>query len=271
MVEGPLFTRKQLGIRLRELRHASGKTVEDIEVADIMGKSKLYYIEAGRQPKPSWPEIKELAELLGADTALRNELVRMAKDCLRSGWYVPFDVPQQFQPYLDLEGAATKLSFFEVEYVNGLFQTDAYTRAIQVGWGLKGAELDHTQTFRAQRKKRFWQRDPAPEVVLVMSEAAVRRQVGGPEVMAEQMVHLRKLAEKPNVAIRVVPYSAGSYPSMGGNYTLLEFKSGAYPEVAYVESRAECQYHERAAVVALYKRILQETLDIAVLMEEMQL
>lgn len=106
------------------LRQQSTKNADSVEDADIMSTSKMYKIEAGRQPKPSWPEIEALARWWGADEDYIRELVRMARDCLRSGWYVPFEVSSKFQSYVDLEGAATRLWFFETEFVNGLFQTE---------------------------------------------------------------------------------------------------------------------------------------------------
>lgn len=272
MVEGPLLTRKQMGRMLRELRLRSGKTVDDIEcAADIMKKSKLYAIEAGKQPKPSWPEIQELAKFLGADTALVNELARMARACLVSGWYVPFDIDQRFQSYLELEGSATMLCFCEGESVNGLFQTEEYMRAMQRAGGLSDEKMRPHVDFRLQRLQRFWNRDPFPEVVLIMSEGALHREVGSLDVMSEQVAHLRELDERPNVKILVIPFRAGAHEAMHGKFTLLEFASGVYPEVAYVESPSECQYHERSAVVALYKRIWQESLRISVPIGEIQL
>lgn len=268
MTEAPTLARRNLGVQLRKLRYESGKSLDDIEEADIMSLSKLYRIEKGKQPKPSWPEIQELARLYEAPEEHVRELVRMAKACLVSGWYVPFDVAEQFQTYLDLEGAATRLCFYESEYVNGLLQTEAYIRAIQTMWGLTGTQADPHVRFRTQRVQRFFGRKPAPEVTLVMSEAALRRAVGGPAVMRDQVAHLHNLDRLPNVSVHVVPFSAGAHPSMEGKYTLLDFKSGVYPQVAYVESRSECQYHERAAVLNLYKRIFAETLGLSVPLKE---
>lgn len=258
-------------MRLRELRLASGKTLDDIEYADIMGKSKMYNIENAKQPKPSWPEIQELARLLGADDDQIRELTRMARACLESTWYVPFDISLGFRSYLDLEEAATQLCFYECAYVNGLFQTLDYMRAIQNSWDLSDLERERAIEFRTQRIQRFWKRKPAPKVVLMMDESCLRRQIGDAETMTEQIVHLRALAERPKVSIYVVPFAAGAHPAMEGKFTLLDFKSGAYPEVAYVESRAESMYHERPTVVALYKQILREVLGRAVPIEEFEL
>lgn len=271
MDEGPILIRLQLGQQLRELRLASGKTLDDIEYADIMGKSKLYNIEAGRQPRPSWPEIQELARLYGAADQHVRELVRMAQASLQSGWWVPFEIPKQFQPYLDLEDAAKKLRFFEVEYVNGLFQTENCMRAIQRAGGIPLAEVQPHIDFRNQRNKRFWSRDPIPLVELIMSEAVLRHLAAEQNLWTEQIEQLRRLGEKPQISIHVLPFSAGFRPQTGGSFTLMEFKPNVYPEVVYVESRAQCHYHERRPVVAMYNEIYYELLDVVVPLEEFEL
>ncbi|MBB6039522.1 helix-turn-helix domain-containing protein [Phytomonospora endophytica] len=271
MAETPTLTRRQLGVKLRKWRNRSGLSLDDIEVADIMSIPKMYKLEGGKSPKPSWPEIQELAKLYGAPADEVKELARMAKACLVSGWYVPFDVPQQFQTYLDLEGAASRLRFYENEYVNGLFQVEPYIRAVQESGGLIGEQADPHVRFRTQRINRFWGRKPLPVVDLVMSEGALRRIVGGPEAMAAQVGHLRELDAGPQVSIFIVPFSAGPHPSMEGKYTIMEFNRDEYPKVVYLESRSECQYHERLAVLALYERSWTETLKLAVPMKEFEL
>ncbi|ADD44867.1 helix-turn-helix domain-containing protein [Stackebrandtia nassauensis] len=272
MTDNPLLTRKQLGKMLRELRLSSGKTVEDIEYfGKLWKKSKLYAIENGHQPNPSWPEVEAVAKFLGASNELTRELVRMAKACLNSGWYVPFDISQKFQTYLDLESAANRLHFVEIEMVNGLFQTENYTRALQRALGVPEEKIQNYVDFRMQRAQRFWNRDPFPEVTLLMSEGTLRRVVGGAEVMAEQVDHLRELARRDLVDIVVIPFAAGLNAAMQNAFTLLEFNDDVYPEVAYVESRSECQYHERKPVVALYKWILQEALSVALPIGEIEL
>lgn len=272
MADNPSLTRKQLGKMLRELRLSSGKTVDEIDyLGRLWKKSKLYAIENGHQPNPSWPEVKEVAEFLGASKELTRELVRMAQACLNSGWYVPFDVSQQFQTYLDLESAANRLRFMDIEIVNGLFQTERFTRAFQKAWGEPEEKIQNNVDFRMQRAQRFWNRDPFPEVTLVMSEGALRRVVGSTEIMAEQVEHLRELALRDSVDILVVPFASGVHLGMQNAFTLLEFNDDLYPEVAYVESRSECQYHERKPVVAMYKRSFEDPLPVGVPIGEFEL
>jgi hypothetical protein len=89
-------------------------------------------------------------------------------------------------------------------------------------------------------------RDPAPQLHVILGEAVLRQQVGGPEVMRNQLLHLCEASERPNVTLQVVPFSAGAYPGMEGCFTILGFDRFGM-QVGYTEGSAGHIYLESAA------------------------
>lgn len=89
----------------------------------------------------------------------------------------------------------------------------------------------------------------------ILGAGALAREVGGPEVMAEQRDHLAALGRRVKVSIRVLPFAAGAHAAFAGPFTLLDFADPEDPDVVYVESHIEGRYLERPGELAEYRRI----------------
>jgi hypothetical protein len=88
-----------------------------------------------------------------------------------------------------------------------------------------------------------------------MSEAALRQQVGGPEVLAEQLRHLSNLiTEHPTTLdLRIVPFTATGNDAMGGsNFYLLAFPGGNLPTLAWQETVTSTQIIDDFQMVREY-------------------
>ncbi|WP_335986420.1 helix-turn-helix domain-containing protein [Glycomyces sp. MUSA5-2] len=255
---GAMLKRRQLGRHLRRLRLDSGKTVNAILRAKIMGKSKLYDIEGGKQPELSWPEIQELARLYGAPEDLVAELVRMARESLEPGWWEPFttSMVKDFALLLELEQVSDRIFIYASELVPGWFQSLDYMRSID---GI----TDEAVKLREQRQVRFWARDPAPGIIVVLNEAVLRR-----GMTPGQRERLRSEAERPNVDVRVLPFDAGMHASMDSSYMILDFPDEEDPDVVYLESRDGIRFEEGPATVAHFRRTFSATRQLSILMEE---
>jgi len=229
--------------------------------ARIMGKSKLYAIEAGKQPELSWPEIQELARLYGAPEDLVAELARMAKESLEPGWWEPFTTAifKDFSLLLDLEQAYDRVWIYASELAPGLFQERDYMKGIFEGFEAAREAIE----LREQRQVKFWARDPAPEIIVVMNEAVLRR-----GMTPGQLERLRREARRPNVDIRVLPFGAGMHQSMEGSYMIMDFPDEDDSDVVYLESRDGCRYEEAAGTVARFRRTLSATRQLAIPLEE---
>lgn len=135
-----------------------------------------------------------------------------------------------FAEYLRNEASAVALRLFEINIVPSLLQTPAYSRAFQEAPVLRGIATQQQADERTEqvlRRQRLLDRQPAPHLQAVIDEAALRRPIGGRDVMVEQLRHLEALALRPRCLIQVCPIAAGQHRPFGFPITLLTTRTGA--------------------------------------------
>jgi len=245
---GPTVRRRRLGSELRRLREDHSIKLE--EVAERLGvaASTLSRIETGKAPTKS-VYLTAMLEMYGvSDPAQRQVLVDMAREGHRKGWWSVYDdvLPTGFGIYVGLEAEAAGLRSFEGEVVQGLFQTPDYARAIlrEVQVRDTDEQVERLVDLRMKRQE-VLDRNPPLDVWMILDEAVVRRTIGGPEVMRDQLARLVEASKKPNVTLQVLPFSSGSHAGLRGPFSILEFPERADPDVAYVESVAGIIYLEK--------------------------
>lgn len=254
--------RRQLGHELRRLREASGKSAQ--EAADWVGvsTSTLSKIERGSQSAKTG-HVRLFAQLYGVGAPEADTLIRLARDADQRGWYAVYGdtVPDWARTYLDLEEDASELWAYESGLVFGLFQTSAYAEAITAAArpNADPNELARMVAFRTARQQRLFG-DRAPSLRIVLDEAVLRRLVGGPEVMREQLEHITEVARLPHVRVAVQPFSGGAHPSIGSAFTLLRFADAdlAGMNCVYLENAQGALYQERPGDVERYGVIFEE-------------
>lgn len=248
-VVGPTIPRWQLGEEIGRLRRAADVT--EAEVADKLGcsESKIRKVEAG-YVGVNRAELLVMLDMFGVkDDHVRDALIELQKRGKERGWWSKFGmVPQQYATFLGLESSAKTIRIFEPLTVHGLFQTEAYARAIASTHtpGIATAEVERQVQIKLARQQRVLA-DP-PELWLMLDEAALHRLVGGAEVMKAQLKHLVDLSKSAEwLTLQVVPYSHGGYPGQFGAFTMFEFEEEVHSPVVYVEGQAGSLYLEREA------------------------
>ncbi len=248
MTMGPTVRRRRLGSELRRLREDHSIKLE--EVAERLGvaASTLSRIETGKAPTKS-VYLTAMLEMYGVtDPAQRQVLVDMAREGHRKGWWSVYDdvLPTGFGIYVGLEAEAAGLRAFEGEAVQGLFQTPDYARAIlrEVQVRDTDEQVERLVDLRMKRQE-VLDRNPPLDVWMILDEAVVRRTIGGPEVMRDQLARLVEESKKPNVTLQVLPFETGSHAGLRGPFSILEFPERADADVAYVESVAGIIYLEK--------------------------
>ncbi|WP_030184186.1 helix-turn-helix domain-containing protein [Streptomyces violaceorubidus] len=136
-------------------------------------------------------------------------------------------LPTWFQPYAEMEAKAAYISTYQAQLVYGLLQTEEYARAVL---GVEGGNVNEMVAARLERQ-RILQRDQPPALWVVLDEAALLREIGGPDVMRGQLAHLLGFATAPWVQIQILPLAAGQHAGMMGTFTLLRFD--ADPDLFY--------------------------------------
>ena len=95
-----------------------------------------------------------------------------------------------------------------------------------------------------------------PRVWSVMDEAALRRPVGGAQVMRGQLNRLIEVAALPQVNVQIVPFRRGGHAGVGGSFTVLRFRQADLPDVAYIEQLTSALYLERRSDVDHYLEVM---------------
>ncbi len=218
----PTYYRRRVRDTLREARDRAELTQR--QAADHLdwSLSKLVRIEAGAVGI-STTDLQALLKLYKIDDpAQTSNLVAMARFGKRSPWFSKYQsvISSAFGEYLGYEGSASSIRGFQPLTIPGLLQTKDYARAIVLGSG--APDPDKIVELRMERQ-RLLERDQRPTIIYVIDEAALHREVGGPEVMRQQIRHLVDLLSGPRLSVRIIPFSAGAHPSMKGSFTILEF------------------------------------------------
>jgi transcriptional regulator with XRE-family HTH domain len=243
----PTFRRRLLARELRKLRNERRLTTAQVAALMDVGQPWISRIETGTRGI----QIKDLKMLLDVYEVpageYREKLISLAREARQRGWWHDYrDVLQSsYAEYIGLEAEAAEINNFEPSAVPGLLQTAAYARAMILG-GLSEigeSEVERRVEVRMARQAILTRDDP-PRLWFIVDEAALRRRVGGREVMREQLAHLIEVAKLPKVTIQVIPLDAGAYPGTAGSFAIIRFAESADP-VPYIETVAGDLYVEK--------------------------
>jgi transcriptional regulator with XRE-family HTH domain len=255
----PAVGRRQLGRQLRELRIAAGfPTIAAAAKESGLSTATISRIESAKQaimPKT----VRLLCQTYGIGAPMFDHLIRLAEDSEDRGWLVAYTdtVPNWFERYVGEETEATGIWGYESEFVPGLLQTADYCRAVSVASSPDVDEdnLQRLVSLRQARQERLSSKNP-PQLDVVVNEAAIRRAVGSPDIMREQLHHLVELAKRRNITLRVLPFSAGAHPAMTNSFTMLHFPEGLGAPTIFVEIDSGALYPNRPADVNRYTWIM---------------
>ena len=261
----PTVRLRRLAAELRSLRAASRLTRETVVERTGINAATLYRIEHGRV-RPQTRTLRTLLDLYGADQEQQAELLGLLRDARQRGWLHAFqsELPEHYTTYIGFEGEAHSVWDYESLFVPGLLQTEDYARAVIRG-GLPNASRDEVERRVEVRMKRqtLLHNDSPLNLWGIVDEAALRRQVGGPEVMRAQFRHLMEVSELPHVTFQVIPFDAGAHPGMPGSFILLQFGEAAIPDVIYVDTMAGELFLEEEADVRRYKLVFEHLRAVA--------
>ena len=209
--------------------------------------SKFTRIETGNSPI-SKSDLEGLLRYYGVEDQGRiDELVGWAKGAREQGWWLKFyhGGDRAFEAYLGYEDGASSIRMNHGLVIPGLLQTEAYIRALLATYNLQPEEVEEAVKLRLERQKRIAAR--GPEQYYILDEAIIRRPVG--DVMHDQLRHLLRVAEKPAVTIRIIPYTEGMHFGLRGSFVLLGL-GGRLDDVLYLEGarRGDLLIGEREAI-----------------------
>lgn len=256
VVQDPSVQRRRLRAELRKAREAAGLKQGDVAKAMDWSPSKLIRIEGGQVSIST----NDLRALLGfyniKDTRRTTSLLDLAKSSRGTSFYDQYlsVLKPGFRDYLAYEGTATVIRQYDPLLVSGLLQTEEYARSILVdAFNLTGEDVERRWIVRQHRQEAVHEREDPPEMIQIIDEAAIRRRVGaGGRIMIRQIERLKAYAVAPNISLRVLPFSAGANPGMGGNFILLEFDAADLDDLVHLESIDTITIKDDSELIAGY-------------------
>ncbi|MFY1655502.1 helix-turn-helix domain-containing protein [Solwaraspora sp. WMMB762] len=227
--ESPAAARRRLRLALRRARESAGLTQGKVADALDWSVSKVNRIEKG-SVSVSTTDLRALLELYGVVDADRAErLLRDARTSRLRGWWDEPRYREHLTPamlqLLQLEGEASAIRVFQPTLIPGLLQTREYGEFVLNFWRSELPEADRALRLEARLRRRdqVLDRPDPPEFHLVLDESVLWRTIGGPRVMAGQFAALLRVARRPNVRVRIVPFADAAIMAMLAPFTLLDF------------------------------------------------
>ncbi|MGW6061953.1 helix-turn-helix domain-containing protein [Streptomyces sp. NPDC055189] len=230
MRTNPTGRQLRLGSELRKLRERAGLT--STEAGKLLGvkQNQVSNMESGRLGMSS-ARVRALAcHYDCSDKALIEALVRMTAERAR-GWWEEYReiLPVGLLDLAEIEHHASLLRTAVTVHIPGLFQTTDYAREIfrQDVPELSPPDVEHRVSYRIKRQAVLFHDEPTPNHV-ILHEAALRMQFGGPAVTRTQLKHLTDMSEREHITLRVIPFAAGTFPGSGQS---IYYSAGPVPQL----------------------------------------
>ncbi|WP_431781885.1 helix-turn-helix domain-containing protein [Streptomyces chumphonensis] len=243
--------RQRFAEELRRLRSQKGITLR--QLGERMGWDWSLF---GKMEKGDTIGSPEVAEALDGFYGTPGLLLAMWE--LAAGDKSQFR--ERYRRYMTLEAEAVSLWHFAVSVLPGLLQTRGYAREVLSAGGLKGPELDQQVEARMSRRE-LLEGDDAPPFRTILSEAVLRTTLRDKAEWRLQLDHVAEMTERPNVAVHVLPFSAGPFGLDSTDVWFLRLSEGR--TVAYTENAHRGDLIEQNAAVEKLQRVYDVVRDLA--------
>jgi transcriptional regulator with XRE-family HTH domain len=204
----PTVRRRRLAAELRGIRESTGKSGDAVAAALKWSPSKISRYERARtglRPR----EVERLLDYYEITGTRRALLMSLAQDAAQKGWWEEFTdtLSEDYQQFIGLEHEATSMAIWHVDVVTGLLQTEAYARHIISSYSrvdpIAPGMIGRMVRVRMQRQQ-VLDRDGL-QLSVVLDESVLKRRIGDESLMYEQLQHLARAADRPNLALQILP------------------------------------------------------------------
>ncbi|RKS76146.1 helix-turn-helix protein [Actinomadura pelletieri DSM 43383] len=268
---GPSVRQRRLAAELRRLRERRGLTGDEVAERLAWSTAKVSRIENARTGAKIG-DVRRLLDVYEIDGGRREDLVSLAHDAARRGWWEEYrDLPSPLADYIALEAEATAVREWGSTVFPGLLQTENYARIVIDGWSdlatLPPQELERRLDVRMRRRE-VLQRPRPLELSVVLDEAVLQRRIGDRNVMREQLEHLCRMADLPNVTVQILPLNA-AHSVLAESFILLQFSPVhdiVFPDIVHTESLTISHFAEEAVThmyTLAYQSLAGQALDPA--------
>ncbi|MFC5183132.1 helix-turn-helix domain-containing protein [Actinomadura harenae] len=263
----PTVRGRRLARELRTLREKRNLTLQEVADRLSMSRATVSRLETA-QTRPKAEDVQRFLDLYGVPSPERDALSNLASAAQRRGWWTAYsDVFTG--SYVAMEHEASLIRTWDPQLVHGLLQTEDYARAvITAGRMLPNAEDVERRLAARRTRQALLEQAEAPSVHMVVDEAVLHRPIGGREVLAEQLRHLVRLAERDRITVQILPFTVREHAGLDGRFTILSFPHPDDPDIAYVEGTMGDVYVESIAEIASHRERFQRIAEAALPPEE---
>jgi len=258
----PSALRWLVGVELAHFRKLAGLSIAEAVQRTGITRAKIGHMETGRyQQFPD--DVAALLACYGTERRDVDRLTTLAGSSEGKTWWASWShlVPDWFKTFVGLEGLATAEFCFEPMVLPGLVQTEEYARAITEATGfVRRDQNERFASFRVARARRLTDDDPL-SLHVVIGEAALRLDVGTPEIRQAQYRHLVELGKRPNVIVQVLRPEDGPHAAGTGGFFVLDFDQAQ--SVAYTERLDGAVYVQDQDDVRVYKMAVDNVSSVA--------
>lgn len=235
--------RQVFGAMLRYHRERAGLSRPELARQVSKSVSLIQAIELGQRAATA-EVTADLEQALAADGALS----RLREEIGDGLGYQPY--PSWFQDWVASEREAKKLRLFGPLLVPGLLQTEDYAKAVfRTRFGATDEEVDEQAAARLKRQETL-EREQPPNLWVIIDELALRRPVGGRQVMRGQVNYLVEASRHPHVSVQVISADVGAYRGLwAGGFAIADFDEA--PTVGYQETACQGQFVDRREEVQI--------------------
>ena len=221
----PTVRRRRLAAELREIRESKGKSGESVAAALKWSPSKISRYERARtglRPR----DVERLLDYYQIAGPRRALLLELAEDAAQKGWWEEFaeSLSEDYRQFIGLEHEAATIAIWHIYVVTGLLQTESYARHIISSYGrvepMTPGMIGRLVRVRTRRQQ-VLDRDGL-QLSVVLDESVLKRRVGDESVMYEQLQHLAREADRPNLTLQILPLSA-QHTVFGESFVIFGF------------------------------------------------
>ncbi|MEV5834250.1 helix-turn-helix transcriptional regulator [Nocardia sp. NPDC052112] len=265
--DGPSSTlpRRQLGRFLRDRREATGFTIAEAAKLVDLSRAVLQRIETGQIQKVQRQDVQALCEVYDVaveETAMAIDLATRAR---AKNWHHIYGglYDSAFTMYVGLEAAACRLSTYHEQHLPGLLQTADYARAIIRAFPqFTSSDVDRRIELRLKRQAVVTRKTKPVQMDVLLHVSALYRVIGSLRIMAAQLRHLAEMSKRPNIRLRIQPYSAGlTWGLPFGPFIIVDFDRTSKgepvePSIVFIEGgAAQDVYLEKPNDIRLYSEL----------------
>jgi transcriptional regulator with XRE-family HTH domain len=257
---------RALGAALRKARDDKGMILRQLGAAVDRDIGVLSRWENGeRIPKPE--QVAQILAVLGVNGQRYEEIMTLAYGTAESQW-VATSLPEQREQtaaYLDWEQSASRIVEVAPLLIPGLLQTSGYVRAIMSIPDVPSAEMPTRVSSRLGRRDVITRKRNPAQLLVLLGRAALNQDIGGKQVLIDQLQDLLEVAARPNVELRIIPDYSGWHPGLEGPFALIESKrdSAATASIVFVGTRrSDLMLHEKKDVDA-YRWAIDRIMEVS--------